>query len=98
RFLPEFTCDLNCPNHSFPFDLGEHASGDQGFRNIVHGHHLRIFGDPGKDRGCLTTDGVHLNTAGNQLVATASAQALREALERRTARQKAANELDPAGD
>ena len=54
--------------------------------------HLRVFGDPEKDRGCLTSDGVHLNQAGNQLVAIASAQALREALERRAARRAAAQE------
>lgn len=52
--------------------------------------HLRIFGDPTQDRGCLTTDGVHLNAAGNQLVATAAAHALREALERRAARRSSA--------
>ena len=54
--------------------------------------HLRIFGDPSKDRGCLTTDGVHLNLAGNQLVAIASAQASREALERRAARRATAED------
>jgi len=54
--------------------------------------HLRVFGDPEKDRGCLTSDGVHLNQAGNQLVAIASAQALREALERRAARRAAAQQ------
>ena len=54
--------------------------------------HLRIFGDPEKDRGCLTSDGVHLNEAGNQLVAIASAQALREALEARAARRAATQE------
>lgn len=56
--------------------------------------HLRIFGNPAQDRGCLTTDGVHLNAAGNQLLAIASAQALREALERRAARRQAAAESD----
>ena len=33
----------------------------------------------GKGRGCLTTDGVHLNQAGNILVATEAALAIRRA-------------------
>ncbi|MEM9379118.1 MAG: GDSL-type esterase/lipase family protein [Planctomycetota bacterium] len=42
--------------------------------------HVRVFReDPEADRGCLTTDGVHLNDAGNVLVATEAALAIRDA-------------------
>ena len=41
--------------------------------------HVRIFNAGGKARGCLTTDGVHLNEAGNVLVATEAALAIRRA-------------------
>ena len=41
--------------------------------------HNRIFNAAGKGRGCLTTDGVHLNQAGNILVATEAALAIRRA-------------------
>ena len=41
--------------------------------------HLSVFRVPGRDRGVLTTDGVHLNAAGNVFVATQAARALREA-------------------
>jgi lysophospholipase L1-like esterase/predicted esterase len=43
-------------------------------------NHLKIFNAAnGVDRGVLTTDGVHLNAAGNLFVATHAARALREA-------------------
>lgn len=38
--------------------------------------HLALFNPEGKDRGILTTDGVHLNAAGNALVAAEAARAL----------------------
>jgi len=41
--------------------------------------HLALFGTPGAESGALTTDGVHLNGAGNVLVATEAALALRSA-------------------
>ena len=41
--------------------------------------HLRIFNPSGMPKGILTTDGVHLNAAGNVFVATEAARALREA-------------------
>ncbi|MDB4453927.1 GDSL-type esterase/lipase family protein [bacterium] len=41
--------------------------------------HDRIFNAAGEARGCLTTDGVHLNQAGNILVATEAAIAIRRA-------------------
>ena len=41
--------------------------------------HLALFGSPGAESGVLTTDGVHLARAGNVLVATEAARALREA-------------------
>lgn len=42
--------------------------------------HLRLFNPEDNDRGILTTDGVHLKPAGNQLVAREAARALRRAL------------------
>ena len=42
--------------------------------------HLRIFNPEDKDKGILTRDGVHLNPAGNLLLATQAARALREAV------------------
>jgi lysophospholipase L1-like esterase/poly(3-hydroxybutyrate) depolymerase len=41
--------------------------------------HLRIFNPSGMPKGILTSDGVHLNAAGNVFVATEAARALREA-------------------
>ncbi len=41
--------------------------------------HLRMLNHEGEERGVLTTDGVHLNAAGNVFVATQAARALREA-------------------
>ena len=41
--------------------------------------HDRIFNAAGEARGCLTSDGVHLNPAGNILVATEAAIAIRRA-------------------
>ncbi len=41
--------------------------------------HLRLFNPEGKTSGILTTDGVHLNGAGNQFVATEAALAVRRA-------------------
>ncbi|MEM9799660.1 MAG: GDSL-type esterase/lipase family protein [Planctomycetota bacterium] len=45
--------------------------------------HERIFNAAGASQGCLTTDGVHLNDAGNVLVATEVALAIRAAAEAR---------------
>ncbi|QDV05140.1 esterase [Planctomycetes bacterium Poly30] len=45
--------------------------------------HLRLFNPEGKKSGVLTTDGVHLNEAGNQFVAAEAALALRAAAARR---------------
>ena len=42
--------------------------------------HLQIFNPENKDKGVLTSDGVHLNAAGNIFLATESARALREAV------------------
>jgi len=41
--------------------------------------HLDVFNPENKDRGVLTSDGVHLNAAGNVFLATEAARALREA-------------------
>ena len=41
--------------------------------------HLRIFNPGGQEKGILTSDGVHLNSAGNTLVASEAARALRQA-------------------
>ena len=49
--------------------------------------HVRVFNADGEARGCLTTDGVHLNEAGNVLVATEAAIAIRRAALARTARE-----------
>jgi lysophospholipase L1-like esterase len=42
--------------------------------------HLGVFNPEDKDKGVLTSDGVHLNAAGNIFLATESARALREAV------------------
>jgi len=42
--------------------------------------HLGVFNPENKDKGVLTSDGVHLNSAGNIFLATESARALREAV------------------
>ena len=42
--------------------------------------HLGVFNPEDKDKGVLTSDGVHLNAAGNVFLATESARALREAV------------------
>ena len=42
--------------------------------------HLGVFNPENKDKGVLTSDGVHLNAAGNIFLATESARALREAV------------------
>ena len=42
--------------------------------------HLGVFNPENKDKGVLTSDGVHLNAAGNVFLATESARALREAV------------------
>lgn len=47
--------------------------------------HLRLFNAEGKKSGVLTTDGVHLNAAGNQFLAVEAALALRHASLSRTA-------------
>ncbi len=46
--------------------------------------HLRIFNPQGLAKGVLTSDGVHLNAAGNQLLATEAARSLRAAAESRS--------------
>lgn len=45
--------------------------------------HVDVFHAANADRGLLTTDGVHLNDAGNRLVADRAALAIREAVARR---------------
>ncbi|MEM6572271.1 MAG: GDSL-type esterase/lipase family protein, partial [Planctomycetota bacterium] len=48
--------------------------------HVAFRDHVRVFhSDRKADRGCLTTDGVHLNEAGNVLVATEAALAIRTA-------------------
>jgi lysophospholipase L1-like esterase len=49
--------------------------------------HLRIFNPQDLEKGVLTTDGVHLNAAGNRLVALEAARSLRSAARARAARQ-----------
>ena len=50
---------------------------------------LRIFNPKDLGKGVLTSDGVHLNPAGNTFLAIESARALREAALKRTSRRKA---------
>lgn len=52
--------------------------------------HLSLFNPTDLAKGVLTTDGVHLNEAGNLLVATEAARSLREAVARRDAQRAAA--------
>ncbi len=47
--------------------------------------HLKEENPDNKDRGILTGDGVHLNTAGNRFVAAQAAQAIAKALKKETA-------------
>ena len=47
--------------------------------------HLLVFNPDGAEKGILTTDQVHLNEAGNRLVAIEAAHALAEAAHRRAA-------------
>jgi isoamyl acetate esterase len=42
--------------------------------------HLQVFNPTGQKNGVLTTDGVHLNSAGNLLLATVAARSLRLAV------------------
>ncbi|MAB80305.1 MAG: hypothetical protein CMJ89_13205 [Planctomycetes bacterium] len=42
--------------------------------------HLRVFNPGARDKGVLTSDGVHLNSAGNVFVATEATRALRRAV------------------
>ena len=49
--------------------------------------HLRVFNGANAERGVLTTDGVHLNEAGNRLLATEAARALTRAANARRERR-----------
>lgn len=51
--------------------------------------HLRIFNAQGRDKGILTSDGVHLNAAGNTFVAIEAARSLRQAARLRSKRRAA---------
>jgi lysophospholipase L1-like esterase/predicted esterase len=51
--------------------------------------YLRIFNPEDQQSGILTSDGVHLNPAGNTFLAIEAARALREAALKRTARRAA---------
>lgn len=52
-------------------------------------HHLALFNPKEVEKGVLTSDGVHLNPAGNTFVATHAARALYQATQARKARRQA---------